>query len=693
MFTRLWQWINERWPAKPVIRTILTEEIPGGAAYKLTFGACALSVFVLQIVTGIMQLFFYVPTADHAYVSLSFLRLHVPFGWLIHNLHYWGATTMLVLVLLHMTQVYVMGSYKKPRELVWLLGGLNFLLVMLMMFAGAPLPWDEMGYWATEVGTSVAGTVPLVGDLVKRVLRGGEAMGQPTLSRFFVLHVALLPALLMTSILVHIVAFRRFGSVGPWQEDKRSRVGEFWPDQIFKDLIVISFILLVLLALAVFAPPSFSGPADPLDTTYVPKPEWNFLFLYQSLKYFPGRLEAVGTIGIPLVLILLLVLAPFVDKRKERNPAKRPVAMGVYVLVALIVVVLSLIGNKSMPGVSRAAAPVEAAGAAATPAAAPSSSGENLVKTLGCLGCHTINGEGGKVGPDLSAEGTRQRTPEWLAEQIKDPKSHNRASVMPSFSQLKDEEIETLVDYLERLKGGGEDPPAPQSPSNPAAQTQQEVRPEVEAAEMAGPVSAAQEFIGNPRHGGVLFAQLCASCHGPEGKGGVPNPGSAEGTVPALSPIDEELTDKDPARFVARIDPFLQNGSTPPGPKPSLKMPDFGRSLTLTQAQISHLEAYVLSLNGVSRNAIPVPGVRPVFFFFLVLAVFVLGVSGIAVYGIQTLIARPLGVGDLRSQKSKPEAADEGGQSGQDRQGQQPGAPHSLKPDEERKGDRKKKEE
>jgi len=694
MFTRLWQWINERWPAKPVIQTILTEELPGGASFKLTFGACALSVFVLQILTGIMQLFFFVPTADHAYISLSFLRLQVPFGWLIHNLHYWGATAMLVLVLAHMTQVYIMGSYKRPRELVWLLGSVNLLLAMLMMFAGPPLPWDEAGYWSTEVGTSIAGTVPLVGDLIKRILRGGEAMGQPTISRFFVLHVALLPALLITSILLHLVAFRRFGTVGPWQEAKRSRVGEFWPDQIYKDLIMISLVLIILLALAVFVPPSFTGPADPLDTTFVPKSEWNFLFLYQALKYFPGKLEVVGTLGIPLVLVLLLVAAPFVDKRKERNPAKRPLAMGAFLLVAVIVVGLSLIGSRSAPGVSRNAPPAKPEGAAQAPAAIPSGAGEQLVKTLGCLGCHTIGGEGGKVGPDLSAEGSTNRSGEWLAEQIRNPKSHNPASVMPAFNQLEEGQMKALIEYLQGLKTeGGKDMPASGLLSSPPAGTRAKEESESKQMEPTGMMTAAQQFVGNPRHGEKLFGQYCGSCHGPEGKGGVKNPGSADGQVPSLSPIDEELADKDPARFVAKIDPFLQNGATPPGPRPALKMPDFGRSLALTQAQISHLEAYVLSLNGVRRDEISAPGVRPVTFFFLVLAAFCLAAAGIGVYGMQTLIARPLRVVNPRSQNSKPKAAAKGGQSGQDRQSQRPGASHPPQPDQESQDDRKKQEE
>src|SRR5512139_1481449 len=235
MWRRLWQWINDRWPAAAVVRATLVEEISGGATIKYSFGAAALFLFILQAATGVWQLFYYVPTADHAYDSVSFLRTQVPFGWLIHNLHYWGATVMLVMVLLHMMRVFIWGAYKNPRQLTWLLGTFLFLLTMGMMFLGPPLPWDEKGYWATEVGASIAGTVPVVGTWTKRLLLGGDVMGQLTVSRFFTLHVALLPGLLATVILLHLVSFRRFGSVGPWREDRAVNKGEFWPDQVYKD--------------------------------------------------------------------------------------------------------------------------------------------------------------------------------------------------------------------------------------------------------------------------------------------------------------------------------------------------------------------------------------------------------------------------------------------------------------------------
>ena len=209
MLSKINAWIEQRWPVQEMWKIATEEDIPGGASYAYVFGSATLFLFLLQIVTGVWQLFYYVPTTDHAYQSLSFLRISVPFGWLIHGLHYWGATAMVILLAAHLARVYIWGAYKKPRELTWLIGVLLLLFTMAMSFTGAALPWDEAGYWATEVGTSIAGTTPMIGSLAEDILRGGAKMGQLTLSRFFILHVAILPAILLAVIAIHIVAFDR----------------------------------------------------------------------------------------------------------------------------------------------------------------------------------------------------------------------------------------------------------------------------------------------------------------------------------------------------------------------------------------------------------------------------------------------------------------------------------------------------
>jgi len=653
---RILRWLDERIPAADLVRRALDEEIPGGSRYAYTLGSATLFVFLVQAITGVWQLFYYVPTVDHAYDSVSYLRTGVPFGWLVHNLHYWGANAMIVLVGLHIARVFLFGAYKRPREATWLAGVVLLLVTAGMVFTGAPLPWDERGYWAAEVGTSIAGTVPFVGDAAKRLLRGGSAMGPLALSRMFVLHVAILPAMLMGFVAVHLLAFRKVGSVGPWDEAKRTRTGPFWPDQAFKDTVVATALLVLLVGLCVFAPPPVAGPADPLDSSYIPKPEWNFLFLYEALKFLPGRLEPLGTVGIPLLGVLILVLLPFFDRNPEAGPRRRPLAMAGGVIWVGFVVSFTIIGYYSHPEGAGGAAGQAPAGSTAN-LSESARQGSRLVASLGCDGCHSIDGRGGSVGPDLSDEATRGRSRKWLATQIKDPKAHNPDTIMPSFGTLSDRQLNDLLDYLMSLGAS----PAASSPVTSGGSPPGETRPGPTVRRAArpagrpagtgppgptragqpvhgagplelGPPGPAASIIGSVGHGKTLFGLYCAECHGAQGKGGVANPGSTSGTVPALNPISRKFFDPDPETFATNIDRVLQRGAIPQGPFPAKRMLVFGRTKSLSQEQIADVEAYVLSLNGVDRAQLKNPGIRPHVYFALMVGVFLLAAAGLWAY-------------------------------------------------------------
>jgi ubiquinol-cytochrome c reductase cytochrome b subunit len=856
MAKRLLGWLDERWPFREVWQTLVREDIPGGASYFYSLGSATLLVFVIQAVTGILQLLYYVPTADHAYDSINYLRLEVPFGWLIHGLHYWGAQAMVVLVVLHLSRVFTWGAHRKPRELTWLAGVFLLLSVLAMVFTGAGLPWDVKGYWASEVGTSMVGTVPLVGGFLKEVIRGAESMGQLTIDRFFVAHVAIIPGVLTALLLFHLVAFRRGGPAGSWNPEARKRVGPFWPDQVFKDVVFFLVILIVLIGLSAWFRAPITGPADPTDLSVRPKPEWNFLFLYQALKIFRGPLEPIGTVLLPLLAVLFLLSVPFIGRGEELSPARRPWGMAVFGAILAGVITLTITGALSRPGQTSSSGaagqaggavprgqetgppagaalflsagcsgchtingqggqvgpdlsdegakrspswiaaqitnpkshspdtimpsfasrlspsqvkilagyisslkgpgpptpgsrsperqePKTAAGSRATasskkaspPAAgssaaetearkkgarlfqangcsachtidgrggrvgpdlsnegnrgraaqwiedqirdprshypsspmpsfatrlssiqikdlaeyllslktkespsragkppaqasggpaSTSSEGARLFESLGCVGCHTIHGSGGQVGPDLSAEGSRGRSSQWIADQIRDPRGHYPGSPMPSFAKRVDvSQVQALVDYLMSLKlpgsaAGGEGGKAPAVESGPPLPS-----PPTPARRLNGP---AANMIGDAAHGGILFQQTCQRCHGPRGTDKIPNPGSDDGTVPPLNPIDPGLKNPDPQVFADNVDRFIQHGSIPSGPDPERHMPDFGDSHTLTQQAIANLEAYVLSLNGVDRSKIMNPGVSPTLFFFITLGVF--GVAG-----------------------------------------------------------------
>ncbi len=639
MFQKIRQWINDRWPLDKLIRVGLDEEMPGGPSFAYVFGSCVLVIFLLQVVTGLWQLLYFVPTVDRGYDSLNYMRVEVPFGWLIHGLHYWGASAMIVLVGLHLSQVFIWGAYKNPRQLTWLIGVGQLILTLALGFTGPVLPWDERGYWEAEVGTSMAGTVPLLGSLARNLLRGGSSLGQMTLSRFFFLHVAILPGVLMALIALHLVAFRNSGISGPWNEAKRKRMGSFWPDQVFIDAVVITFIFVILIGLAAYARAPFSGPLDTMQTFYVPKPEWYFLFLYQSLKVFPGRLEPIGTTGIPLLVVLLLLFLPFIDRSPERNPARRPVAMVGFAIFVFWVITMAIVGYYSRPASGEATSPIGAAGTQTVSSPAVSQppqvsesvkQGAQLFSSLGCMGCHRVSGKGGMVGPELSPEVLKEKSRQWLIVQIRDPKAHHPGSIMPGFSSLSNQQINQVVDYLSTVAQGGEiSVEAAVAGSGPTPSlAPATVPPRVKVMGPQGPPGLSSYMIGNVELGEYLFRQNCEACHGPQGKDKVSNPGSSDGTVPPLNPIDPALLNKDARLFTENIDRYIQHGSIPDGPNPVLHMLDFGDTKSLTQQMIANVEAYVLHLNGVNRAQLVHPGIEPHTFFWLVVIVFGL-VSGI----------------------------------------------------------------
>jgi ubiquinol-cytochrome c reductase cytochrome b subunit len=637
-------WINDRLPIGPVVRWGLEEDIPGGASLAYIFGSANVILFLLLAVTGVLQLFYYVPTTDHAYESVMYVRLQVSFGWLVHGLHYWCAQVFAVFVGLHMAQVFIWGAYKNPRQVTWLTGVILLLLVAALAFTGPLLAWDQLGYWAAEVGTSIVGTVPWIGDFLQRFARGGETMGQPTLSRFFIFHVAILPALLVAFIVLHLAAFRQFGGAGFWEAEKHRQVGKFWPDQVYKDILVSAFVIVALIGLCVSWRAPITGVADPLGQSLTPKPAWNFLFLYQALKSFRGPWEVLGTVGVPLAIILLLFFLPFYDRNLERNPRRRPIAMAGGTALVVLILVLTVLGQVSQPpgqgtstGPSTPAAP-PGPGAPAEPttaaqpdrsAVAPSGKvasanvqkGQELYQSTGCAACHKINGQGGAAGPDLSNEGNKGRSADWLVTQIRNPKANNAASVMPSYSSFSQEQLENLAAYLLSLRSGAGKPAAGEKKETPAVTTGTESQ-QLPASGKQGPPGEAATLIGGVKLGRLLFADYCSSCHGPEGTDKVPNPGSEKGMVPGLNPIDPNFSSDDPSAFAAKIDRIIQHGSIPKGPHPAIYMPAYGDGMTLTQPQIAAVEAYILDLNGVDRAGIVHPGMSPKRFFLWTMVAF-----------------------------------------------------------------------
>jgi len=351
------------------------------------------------------------------------------------------------------------------------------------------------------------------------------------------------------------------------------------------------------------------------------------------LKYFQGVLEPVGVVGVPAFFVTFLVLLPFIDRRPERNPSRRPVAMACGFIFAAIIATLTLIGFYSGPGTAPAA---PAPGRAKVIVPENIRQREQLFHSEGCISCHRVNGEGGSIGPDLSEEGKRGRSHEWLMTQIRNPRAHDPSSIMPPFTSLNDRQVSSLADYLMSLgstgtQSGSGQQKAAGSAASPAAEPPSQSS-KAEGAQQPTPEDATRKdqpgqaayAIGSADHGKDIFAQKCAPCHGPQGTDKVPNPGSEDRFVPPLNPIDRELFNKDPRIFAENIDRYIQHGSIPAGPSPQFQMLAFGDDNQLTQQQISNVEAYILSLNGVNRAELINPGVKPVRFFIIAIPAVIL---------------------------------------------------------------------
>jgi ubiquinol-cytochrome c reductase cytochrome b subunit len=439
MPSRVYAWLDSRLKLASLEKTLLDEPIPGGASWIYVFGSATLFLFLLQAITGMFLAVYYVPAPDHAYDSVQFIEQHIAFGWFVRGLHHWGASGMVIAIGLHMLQVFLYGAFKPPREMMWMVGVVLFLVVMAFAFTGYLLPWDQTAYWATQVGINMVGTVPLVGDFLMRVMRGGETLGALTLSRFFAVHVLFLPALIVIGIVVHLFILRRVGPAGPWDERKAAAAKEpFYPRQVYMDAIVMVAVFLVLAALAWFVPFPLADKANPADTSFVPVPEWYFLFYYELLKYIHGPLEPLATWVLPVIVVLVMLFWPFLDRQKHvRAPASRPVGMAIAALFLVTVFSLLGISLKNLYGMKRT-----------DPAIAH---GQALYANLGCAGCHRIHGNGGAIGPDLSYEGDVRPDRDWHLKHFRDPQSVSPGSLMPKFP-LTESELQDLTSYMVSLK-------------------------------------------------------------------------------------------------------------------------------------------------------------------------------------------------------------------------------------------------
>jgi ubiquinol-cytochrome c reductase cytochrome b subunit len=440
-------WIDDRTGVIAAARHFLDEKIPASSGWHQVLGSVALFLFLVQAFTGTMLALNYAPTPGEAYNSLRYITGELTGGALIRSLHHWGASMMVVVVVLHMVQVFLWGAYKKPREATWMVGVVLLLLTLAYALTGYLLPWDNRAYWGTVVTTQVASSAPVLGPYVLRLMGAEAGVGVVTFARFFAVHVLLLPPATLLLMLLHVYLVRRHGAApAPGDESKPKK--RFYPGQVFKDTCAIFVAFAVLFTLAVAAKAPLGRLADPTDLSYIPRPEWYFLFLFQLLKYFEGPLEVFATVVLPGVAVGALFLVPFIDRKAVLPVLKRTLAMAIVGIAGLGWTGLTVAAIRSTPPEARLAdtagpqewrdlTPVELAGVA-------------LFKKEACGSCHGMGPRAeAKVGPNLGTSDTR-RDAAWLIAHFKQPARVKPGSQMPPV-RLSDAELNSLAAFLLKL--------------------------------------------------------------------------------------------------------------------------------------------------------------------------------------------------------------------------------------------------
>lgn len=471
---RFFEWLDRRTGIDSLLHEALDEPIPGGARWAYVFGSVLLFLFISQTITGVFLALYYVPSATSAHTTVAYIVKEVTGGSFLRSLHAYGSSAVVIVVLLHLTQTYLYGAYKGRRELLWISGCFLLGLMLAMAFTGYLLPWDQKAYFATTVGTNMASDIPFIGTWVKRFMRGGDEMGTLTISRFFVAHVFILPAMLIGFIAAHVYLFRKAGAAGPPSEDPvdpKMPTERFYPKQVVMDTIVALVMILILGSLAHFWPTELGPKANPADTQYVPRPEWYYLPIFQWLKYWRGPYTIVGIIVIPTITAALLVLLPFIDRRLERRAWRRPLAVGVFVLILAGFVAMGFMSvrdDQRDPSIAKQVVqqreatekfmrePFEPEGAASSLSASIiavldplAAAGKKIFEGESCDACHGEGGVGGAA-PKLAGT-TAQKSADELASLLRKPTPKMIEGGMQAVN-VSDEDLKALVSYIKSLK-------------------------------------------------------------------------------------------------------------------------------------------------------------------------------------------------------------------------------------------------
>jgi len=468
---KIGEWFDRRLQLAAPVREIAEHRVPRNAAsWWYVFGTSALVVFILQIVTGILLALVYVPSGAEAWSSLQALNHDVTLGWFIRAMHGWGSNFMVAIVLIHMVQVFLFGAHKFPRELTWIIGVFLLLMTLGMAFSGQVLRFDQDAYWGLGIGASIASRVPVLGPSIVKLMLGGPIIAGATLSRFFALHVFVIPGLLIGFVCLHLLMVLKLG-INDWpvpgrivkratyeneyHELTKQDGAPFVPYAIWKDMFFAAFIILAVAACAwCFGPFGPTGRPDPTIIQTVPKPDYFFLWLYALLSLLPPSLETPVLLIGPVLVIVGLLLLPFLSGEGEKSWKRRPIAVLTVSLIAITLGTFTHLARYTpwSPHMNAwSSDPVPDQYLHHTTAL--ERQGALVFQVKQCRNCHSLGNLGGQRGPALDTVAVRLTEDQLIRQVIQG------GGNMPAYGKnLSPAATTALVAFLEALHPKGQEP-------------------------------------------------------------------------------------------------------------------------------------------------------------------------------------------------------------------------------------------
>ena len=462
----VYNWFEQRLGLGAPVVEAAEHEVPANtASWWYVFGSAATVILILQVMTGILLALVYAPTAGHAWNSLEFLDHNVKLGWFLRAMHGWGSDFMVAIVLIHMAQVFLFGAYKFPRELTWIIGVFLLLLTLGMAFTGQVLRFDQDAYWGLGIGASIVSRVPIVGGPLVGLMLGGPIIAGPTLSRFFTLHVFVIPGILLAMVGLHVWMVLRLG-IDDWPMpgrlvNRKTYVSEyhqlaektgipFVPDAAWKDALFAAAIMFAVMACALwFGPFGPTGQPDPTIIQTAPKPDFAFLWIYAVLAYLPPSLETPVLFIAPVLGIGAMLLLPLLSGEGEKHWSRRPVAVLMVAVIAVILGAFTRLGMYTPWSPVMNAWTSDPIPAAYLKERTPlEREGALVLQNKQCRNCHSIGGAGGMRGPALDAVASKM-TEDQIIRQVLQGGGN-----MPAYGNaLNPSETTALVHFLTTLRG------------------------------------------------------------------------------------------------------------------------------------------------------------------------------------------------------------------------------------------------